>query len=348
MKVFFNRVEDGRGVCCYVPQPVVADVVTSGNAVQWWTVRGVTVSAKLKRGGMVKRWEHLSNHVLKGETAFLGLMDECAAVGVVRPSSYADIFAQRFRSPAIAHSINALLSPGFGGGWQEAVLTGTFVKPLFRYDINSAYLWSLVHQGLPDPSTFYVLRDYLSGVPAVYLLYSPEVSGLPYPFSRPNRFVLASHEEMRVYRLDPALVVYGIGWTHTIGQAKLAEIVATCPASKFVSRSYWGRWASRTGVRCNTPNKQWRIRNPTRNLVWAHLIIAAVKLRVWTATPRVFHVFVDSIITDEELPVGNGIGEWRLDKSFADGLTILGPGFYGVPGCPMEKHSGLAKGILTP
>lgn len=338
LDIFFGEV--GGAGCSYVPQPLVASLVKDGQASQWWRMLGKTVSVKLKGGGMVKRWESFAHHVRKGRDVFMGLMVDCDAIGVSHPSSYSDIFSQRFHSPSIPFSVNALLSPGFAGAWQAALHVGYTSGTLRKYDINTAYLWSLLHQGLPDERTFSFSQGYTNRNPGVFLMQSPGDKSLPYPFSVRNRFVLATQQEISAYDLPVRGIVYGITWTKSHDPDPIHQLIKTSPASKQVSQSYWGRWASSGRVECRTEKKKWGLRNPIRNLVWAHCILSAVRLKVWEHSRNAVHVYVDSVITTDELPIGTGPGEWKLQRKYEKGLLVFGPGMYGEPGSQLEKHSG--------
>ena len=85
-----------------------------------------------------------------------------------------------------------------------------------------------------------------------------------------------------------------------------------------------------------------RLWGPWWSLVWAALIVSRVKMRVWESDHSPAHVFVDSILTKNELPVGSGLGKWRLVCECPHGVEIKQTGWFGAPGALPDKHAGVA------
>lgn len=344
--VTFNRI--AAKADAYLADNLFYDHATLALATQTWSVGGRIVSFKVSSGGIIKRLGAFYAH--QTEEQFLALIQECQSVGIVRPSSYADIFNQRWHTPRIPYSMNALMEPGFFGGWQEAIRTGLINKPLNRYDMNSAYLWA-ASEGLPDTDTLSFTDRWRGDVlGAVYLLHRSEHRDriVPYPFNHKTiTWCLATQEEMKAYELPKWDVVAGITWQRLNHESIAADILAL-PAANHVRKCFWGRWASLGTLECSAmrTGTQWPVRNPVLNLVWAHFIISRVKQRLWTNLCHAsgVHVFVDSIITETPLPVGDGIGHFKLEKHYPNGLVIHGPGIYGEPGAQLDKHAGIQQG----
>lgn len=331
----------------YVSDPVMSDLLP--HARRWWRVNGRIVSMQLKDGGaMVKRVQAFTDHCQNEET-FLTLMEQCYTRGIKRPSSYSDFFYQVFTSPRLRYSVNALFASHFRGGWQQARATGALRGHFRKYDINSAYFWSLSH-GLPETTTIrFSRRPSYSDIggfakPGLYVV-SLEQSdfSLPYPFNFPSHYYLASTHEIEHYQLPVTEYHSGVTWTASRDVAPVLDLILSLPASKQVSRSYWGRWASGAQVECCTESgKRWKLHNPVANFVWAHIIVSRVKMRIWQEATRAAHVFVDSVVTTRELPTGAALGDWRLVQEYPTGVHIQGAGTYGPPENPTEKHSGKA------
>ena len=311
-----------------------------------WKFNARVVSLELKGGGIVKPHDRFYEHCTD-EDLFGGLMEACYQMDVTRPSSYADIFYQSCYQQHIVWTYNSLLINYFAGGWQQAKKRGVISGKWKRYDINRAYFWSL-QQGLPDPGTFRFLKEPScsdvagTATPGVFVvsLTKPRLS-LPYPFNSRRRAYLASTEEIEAYSLPVKRFHSGVVYDREPNRApRLADVILSLPASRQIGRSFWGRWASRSPVQCcMASGKKWSLNNVYTNVVWAHLIASRVKLRIWKDAIGAAHVFVDSIITNKELPVGTEPGQWRHEATY-NGLDIKGPGIYGSPGGPLIKHSG--------
>lgn len=67
-------------------------------------------------------------------------------------------------------------------------------------------------------------------------------------------------------------------------------------------------------------------------------------MRLWEHSREALHVFVDSLLTPKLMPTGNGLGDWRLEKTYRRGLIIRAPGQYGdIDADRMEKMSGVGQ-----
>lgn len=341
----YATIEYGRDA--YVPRVMLSDLLP--HAVRYWKVNGRLVSVQLKGGGVAKPLDCFPEYA-NNEGELMQFLDDCLRIGVVRPSSYSDLFAQRYRSPRVLWTYNSFFADWFAGGWEQARQTGILPGSWNRYDLNSAYLWALT-KGLPDVRTFrftrHIQRSDVGGVkPGLYLitLHKPRYD-LPYPFNTSRKYVVASSDELEAYDIDPMYVHSGITYKMLPTVQDMVDLIYDTPCPKLVARTYWGRWVSKASVFCHAPStgREWPIRNPILNVAWAHLIVSRVKLRLWQDCPDAAHVFVDSVITLRDLPVGRELGSWRLEERYLDGVQIRGPGIYGTPS-QLQRHAGARRG----
>lgn len=340
----YDEIRPGRD--SYVYRSALPSLIPTAS--RWWRINGRTTSVQIGPS-IIKSHNPFTEHTTAD--TFTALMQECYEIGVIRPSSYSDIFSQTYHTPWILPSASAIMGTTFAGGWQEARVLGMLKGPHFKYDLNSAYYWALL-EGLPDPQTYrYSDGPHYSdtrgwqrhGIYVVSLeRYSPS---WPYPFNLPSLRYLASTHEIEHYGLPVKTYHYGISWDGLQDPTPMADHIKRLPAAKQVSRSYWGAWASRARVRCHSKNRQegWDLRAVRTNLVWAHMIIARVKMRIWRAALKAAHVYVDSVITSETLPTGTEPGAWRLDATYPTGVYIGGTGYYGSSATQIDKHAGVTR-----
>ena len=340
----WNSLAPGRDA--YVPKWVMHDLLREKGARRWWRTNGAVTSLQHRDGGIIKPLEAFPEHAAD-ESAFGALMEHCYARGIVRPPSYADMFHQLYDTPRIRWSANAQFFGLFSGGWQEAKIRGVARGRWKVYDIRSAYLWSLSH-GLPDPRTFRFSRAPQFGdvsgdcKPGLYVVELARPCNLPYPFNRHTRTLhLASTDEITTYDLPISRYHFGLTWSRTLSAAYMVDLIQSFPCAKNIARGFWGRWASHAATETVMANgKTWSMRNPALNVVWAHVIVSRVKMRIWREAMNAAHIFVDAIITQDDLPMGTQPGDWRFVAEYPDGIEILGPGIYGIPGGELAKHAG--------
>jgi hypothetical protein len=169
----------------------------------------------------------------------------------------------------------------------------------------------------------------------------PEPSA-PFPFNH-VRTCLATTEEIESYNLKVDRILTGVVWKRTISGDPILETITRVSSWKEVGRSYWGRWGQVAKIDCHANGKTWQIPNVALNIPYAHLIVSRVRKRVWEYARNAVHVYVDSIITKDQIPTGNNIGDWRLERSY-DGVIIRGPGQYGaLNALTLERMAGYAK-----
>ena len=311
-----------------------------------WRMNGQLVSLELKGGGIIKPLERFPDHCYD-ENLFGGFLENCYSKDITRPSSYADLFYQKSFSPKLKWSYNALFMEWFVGGWQEAKKIGVLPGHWNMYDMKSAYFWALT-QGLPDTRTFRFKRKYKHSE-----LHGFDCEGLfvieiekaretyPYPFNRKRQRYIATTEEIEQLELSVTKIHSGITWKKSSNVAnQMVDTILGLPASKQVGRSYWGRWASRAPISCRMASgREWKLRNILTNIIWAHIILSRVKMRVWRHSGNAAHIFVDSIITKDIIETGNEAGDWKLVNEF-DGLNIKSPGYFETLDGTLIKHSG--------
>lgn len=201
--------------------------------------------------------------------------------------------------------------------------------------MRSAYLWAAT-LGMPNTATYKRSRrpwsDQKHGREGVYRvkLLAPSV-GAPYPFDRASE-CLASSLEIETYNLRVGEIVSGVTWTGSIDGQPIVNAVCNVSTWKQAGRSYWGRWGQTRTVECVSAERRWPIPNLSLNAPWAHEIVARVKMRMWNHSAGAVHVYVDSLITPNQLPVGDALGDWRLEETYSDGVVVAGPGRYAAIG----------------
>lgn len=312
---------------------------------RFWSFHATPTTVALPGNCYAKSLQPFTHH--QDEASFRTLLDEFAGLGVARPGGYADVFHERFHSPRVNHSVNAMLAPAFAGGWQDSLKPGWHRGTFYRYDMRSAYLWAAT-LGLPDTKTYTRSQNgrrvagRFSGVFRVRLM-EPN-SSAPFPFNRATE-CLATTEEIETYSLKIAEILDGVIWKKTLDGDKILEAIRAVSCWKLAARAYWGRWAQMQRVKCVANGKTWYLPNMALNIPWAHVIVSRVKMRLWEMSADAVHVFVDSVITPQKLPVGENLGDWRLEKIYPGGVVVRGPGQYGdIYDEKLEKSSGIPKG----
>lgn len=316
-----------------------------------WRFNSALRTIQLGHKTYVKTLSGFPDHASDAFT-FFELMEHCYERGLKRPSSYAGLFHALHRSPSVEWSYNGPFVDWFAGGWEQARMKGDQYGRHFVYDINSAYLWSLT-LGLPDPHSYHA-EDYpkpergdVIGFihPGCYLVTLDEPARFaPYPFNQRQRFYVATTDEIETYDLPVTSYRFGVTWSPVLlSTSRMQDMITSLPCAKQTSRSFWGRWASHTKIECITKNKTWFLRNPALHVIWAHLILSRVKLKIWREVTYPKHVYVDSVIVDEPMKTGDSIGDWRLIADYENGINIVGAGMYGPIGKPLDKHIGVKR-----
>lgn len=307
---------------------------------RYWSFHRMPTTVALPGGRFAKSLNGFADHL--EENAFQELLREYSSYGVPRPSGYADVFHEHFRSPRVRWSVNATLAPCVAGGWQAAIVPGVHHGTFYRYDMRSAYLWA-GSLGLPDTRTYHRSKrpwKNRDGVFRIKLL-RPALNA-PFPFNQ-ARECLATNLEIETYNLQIGEVIDGVTWSGLVDTDAMLTAVKTVSTWKQAGRAYWGRWGQSQKIECHSNGKTWFLPNIALNVPWAHLIISRVRMRLWEFSTRALHVFIDSIITPERFKTGDALGDWRLEKTY-DGVFIRGPGQYGALNEPrLERFVGRSQ-----
>lgn len=309
------------------------------HASRWWSYAGIVRTVQRRDcGGYLKSlsgWRGAEADEILSHIAEIR-----ETVGVELPSGYADAFRSSVKVPRESPGYSLGFIPSFRGGWQEALRIGELPGLWRLYDLRQAYFWALC-EGLPDPRYHHRTkcigyRDTLYRV----RLSQPEPTA-PYPFNR-EYDVLATGEEIAAYGLDVAEVIDGIAFRREHKIQPMIDAITQWSFWKRVARAYWGAWASTANVSCHTPLKTWALPPMGCHVVWSHLIVARVKMRVHdVAYRKAAHVFVDSVLVQDELPTGDRPGDWHLVKEYGNGVTVKGPGHFGPMGEKADKRAGV-------
>lgn len=309
---------------------------------RFWSFHSVPTTVALPGNCFAKSLAPFTDH--QDEPLFQKLLSEYSDFGVPRPSGYADVFHETFRSPRVPWSVNKLLGPCLAGGWQAALEPGVHRGRYYKYDMRSAYLWAAT-LGMPNADTYTrslnPFKDRrFDGVYRVKLL-APNPTA-PFPFNQ-ARECIATGLEIETYGLSVASVVDGVIWKDSIPGDKVLDAVRKVSTWKQAGRAYWGRWGQMQKVTCTARGKTWQLPNVALNVPWAHMIVSRVKMRLWEFSKRSVHVYVDSLITPSPIPTGGNLGDWRLERVYDHGVIIKGPGQYGaLMDSRLEKMAGVS------
>lgn len=312
----------------------------ASNASRFWSFHSMPTTVALPGGTFAKSLNGFADH--QEESSFMELLREYESYGVPRPSGYADVFHEQYKSPRVRWSLNSVLAPAVAGGWQAALVPGVHRGTFYKYDMKSAYLWASL-LGMPDTKTYHRSRTPWKKNDGVFRikLVRPAKSA-PFPFCQ-ARECLATNLEIETYNLEIREVIDGVTWTGLRDSDDILKAVQTVSTWKQAARAHWGRWGQSQKIECHANGKTWNLPNVALNIPWAHLVISRVKMRLWEFSNNAVHVFIDSVITSEKLPTGRNLGDWRLEKTY-DGIFIRGPGQYGALNEEkLERYAGRSK-----
>lgn len=309
---------------------------------RYWAFHRIPTTVALPGNRFAKSLAGFTSHT--NETDFRELIREFTEAGCPRPSGYADVFHEKFRSPRVNWSINALISGYTAGGWQQAITPGISKGRYYKYDLRSAYLWS-ASCGMPDTRSYsHSLKPGIKGLDGLYLVKLLELSpGAPFPFNT-HYNCLATNQEIELYNLRIGEIVDGVVWQGTIDPTPIIRAVRQVSVWKEAARAFWGRWGQVAKLECVSRSNKWLLPNPALNIPWAHAITSRVRMRLWEASKDAIHVYVDSVITPHQLPTGTNVGDWRLEKVYDAGVFVRGPGQYGCLNADkLDRMAGVAK-----
>lgn len=316
--------------CVYVPGSFMRHLALSPEVTRVWLQDGRPLSLQIHKT-IVKPWDAFHGEHTTTDAAWQRFMRECARYNCPRPASYGSVFHRLYRSPLVKWTYNNALLEGVVGAWEEARVIGKLEGHCRLYDINSAYRFAC-EIGLPDPDTYRHTEDApkLRADGVYWCEFSHTRDDLPYPYNV-TRWCLTSLEEVEVYGHHPRRIIRGVRWKKLCDPAPMAKALGTPTFARHMSRAFWGRWISTSRIYQKTQRlvEGTPLKNPTLNVVWGHIIMARVKLKVWQSTNDIAHVFVDSLITRDELPTGTKVGDFRLVKEYPGGVKIRHAGFFG-------------------
>jgi hypothetical protein len=311
---------------------------------RYWSFHKIPTTVALPSNCFAKSLNGFADH--QDEEPFMELLREYAEYGVPRPSGYADVFHEIYRSPRVKWSTNSVLAPALAGGWQACLIPGAHKGTYYKYDIRSAYLWA-ASLGMPDSSTYQRCLKPWRVSNGVFRLKLVRRSPLaPFPFNQ-ARQVLATSQEIEQYGLQIGEVVDGVTWSGLVDGAPIIDAVRKVSTWKQAARAFWGRWGQAQKVTCTANGKTWQLPNIALNIPWSHTIISRVRMRLWEVARDAVHVFIDSVITPHIIPTGDAIGDWRLEKTYNAGVLIRAAGQYGaLDEERLERYAGRSMNSL--
>lgn len=268
----------------------------------------------------------------RSDEDFWTVLSEARAANMNPPTSFADFFMSCYRAPLARGSVVAPFRRFTFGGWQTVFQRGEFTGKFYLYDLNSAYRWA-ASCGLPHPGTAYPTKDF-SKQQAIYLVELP-INVIPY--QRGGRLAVVTSEERDFFGLQSVTTLkvrYGVAFRSEVSLAETFEkIDKQFPASaKRISRAFWGLWnttAAPQQVSWKHGEKIRDLRNPFFNPIWSAFVTSRVKLRMALHRTRALRIYTDSILTTEEIPTGQGIGEFKEVREF-DNIWIRHAGYWGT------------------
>lgn len=286
---------------------------------------------------------------VKTEEDFWSVLHEAKAAGMNPPTSMADFFMACYRAPLARHSVSRPFRDFVFGGWQTAPKRGEFKGKFYLYDLNMAYRWA-ASCGLPNPATAYVTRDFTKHR-AIYIVELP-IGVIPY--QRGGRLAVITSEERDFFGLQSVRncrMLYGLAFRDECDlSGTFRRLDERFPKSaKRISKAFWGAWNTTQApeqVSWKHGERVRALRNPFWNPIWSAFVTSRVKLRMASFYKRAYRIYVDSILTDDELPTGDGIGEFKLVDTLSD-IWIRHAGYWGYGDVTLAA-TGRRPADLTP
>lgn len=330
------------GASGYAPIASMVDAYESGKAVTVWRLGARIMSMALGKEAGGGRWKVAERLATDDPDA---LLDALESAGVRHPSSFGDCYHQLApETPKVRRTFNGMFEWWPGGPWSEARATGKLDGLWRRYDLVSAYRWAAT-LGLPNPETYQAVRAYSASLPGLYVceLRGPDRPDLPTIF-RLGGPVVASTEEIETMGLS-VRVLRGVVWTDSYSRTYVESTLRKLPCAKESGRAYWGRWIAHDPlIRWDRKaNKETLLFNGFANFIWGWLILGRVRLRLWEHAREAAHVYVDEVVTREELPTGNGLGHWHLKDEYPRGIVVQRTGAYGPANGPLTMQTGVKR-----
>lgn len=248
------------------------------------------------------------------------------------PSSWASVWHELDGMKRAPWSCRFLAEHEVTGGWEEARARIGSAAAMKEYDLCSAYAWA-GHRKLPVVRSAWPARHYEG--PGLYLVKILRTGSVILPPSlRPSdrepfpvRWV--THEEIEELDLTVATIrgVRFDRWWEP--RARMERIQSVYPewCWKKILKRYWGPWAGRSGLECASTRteKHWELPSYFYDPAQAHFIVSRVRNRVAQVARNAVHVFVDAVITADDIATGEGVGDWRIKHKFKE-LSVISAG----------------------
>lgn len=299
------------GEVCYVTQQQIIDAASKyQRGVLYYA--GKNIKTYVAPGKIFKSIDSLG---VKSEEDFWQFINSAQRSGAGFPSSFGSVFRKLYKFPRVPEITKKAFEKYVRGGWQEAIKKGVIDEKIYQYDINSAYR-SATMDGLPDFSSLHLgLQHNGKMVFGFRRGRSAACDGLYFQDGRPDS--VECNQD------------FTVSFSKTVDLTPVWDKIDTHfrrDHVKKIARSFWGSWISRRNLKCVSvgSGKSWYLPNIYFNPVWSLCITERIRQRLQAYNP--YHVYVDSIIIPYQIPVGNGIGEWKLTGEFEPKTEIVGAG----------------------
>lgn len=268
----------------------------------------------------------------ESEEDFQHIMESCKKNGIGFPSSFADIFHSFVRSPLPKKSSLTGIRGFQFGGWQEALYVGRVRQKVYHYDLNQAYRWA-ASLSLPDIHQASPAKDFHDGEHGVYIV---KVNALELPYNQDECTKAVTAEERDRYKMKNRPILSGVKFHKTISLKETWDMIQECFPYCFrrIGRAFWGRWSACAPVLCRSWKHGEKVRplnNFLYNPFWPAYITSRVKMRMAEHMGHSLHIFVDAILSIDEIETSTEVGGFKLVDVYDD-LTICGPGQWGTRG----------------
>ena len=323
---------------CYLSRRQVQEIVQAGGWRRVCRTGAHITSVEMVNGAWVRPWEAWGS-IEALETAAAWWTNR----GLRAPTSPAALM--RSAAPAWYRVLPWSLrwqASHVRGGWQETERTGILPGPHTVYDIRRAYRWALTAFPLPDRDTYRIAGGWNARRPGLHLVELEPWEGAPWPLRDGGRCLVETPFDVTYYGM-PKLRAWcgGVTWSRWLEADQLAEVIddSNVPAC---ARSYWGPWIATAGTETTwASGKVSKLPGLAADPVRAHCITSRVRWRLWQVNAP--YRYVDSVITPDRIETGDGIGLWRVVKTYSEGVWVGWPGCYGPPGQRPDKMSGVHR-----
>jgi hypothetical protein len=331
-----GRVVPGRP--CYVSRRSLEEVISQGGWRRVCRTGAHVSSVEMANGAWVRPWEcwgsidtleqaaaWWTNRHMRAPTSPAALMRDAA------PAWYRVLpWSLRWQASHVR------------GGWQEADRTGVLPGSHTVYDIRRAYRWALTAFPIPDRDTYRIAGGWNPRRPGLHLVDLEPWDGAPWPLRDGGRCLVETPFDVTYYG-TPRLRAWlgGVTWGRWLDAEPLAQIIDESELAP-CARAYWGPWISSAETKTTwASGKETALPGLAADPVRAHCITARVRWRLWQVNAP--YRYVDSVISSAPVTTGDGLGLWRVVKTYPDGVWIGWPGAYGPPGQRPDKMSGVHR-----